>query len=70
MMQRGRVPVLLVVVVAVCFGCQKSKPPVPQPGRVPPSILLVTLDTTRADAIGPEAVGIESLMVNSTTVQL
>ena len=30
-----------------------------------PSILLVTLDTTRADAIGPEAVGIETPSFNA-----
>jgi len=34
---------------------ESSKPPV-----VRPSILLVTLDTTRADALGPEAAGIET----------
>lgn len=31
----------------------------------PPSILLVTLDTTRADAIGPEAAGIETPAFNA-----
>ena len=31
----------------------------------PPSILLVTLDTTRADAMGPEARGIETPAFNA-----
>ena len=34
-------------------------------GPARPSILLVTLDTTRADAIGPEAVGIETPAFNA-----
>ncbi len=36
-------------------GAESPKPPV-----VRPSILLVTLDTTRADALGPDAAGIET----------
>ncbi len=39
------------VALLVFIGCTKQEAPVP-PAR--PSILLVTLDTTRADAIGPE----------------
>ncbi len=43
----------------VAAGCGSSAPP-PRA-----SILLVTLDTTRADAIGPEAIGIETPAFNS-----
>jgi arylsulfatase A-like enzyme/Tfp pilus assembly protein PilF len=40
-------------------GCRDAAPPHPSPPPRP-SILLVTLDTTRADAIGPEARGVET----------
>jgi len=39
----------------VSAGCAGAAPPPPRP-----SILLVTLDTTRADAIGPDAAGSET----------
>lgn len=43
-----------VSVLAVCaLGCSTSAPPAPP--SPPPSILLVTLDTTRADALQPES---------------
>ncbi len=38
-------------------GCRGEAP---APAPVPPSILIVTLDTTRADAIGPEAIGVST----------
>jgi choline-sulfatase len=42
-------------------GCRTSPGPSPTPAAAArPSILLVTLDTTRADAIGPEAGGVET----------
>lgn len=45
-------------------ACGRGSRPGPEPSAVPaaprPSILLVTLDTTRADAIGPEASGVET----------
>ena len=44
-------------------GCERPARPAPAGTQAPtvcPSILLVTLDTTRADAIGPEAIGIET----------
>jgi choline-sulfatase len=47
----------------VCASCGTAERPVPGTTGLPaarPSILLVTLDTTRADVIGPEAVGIET----------
>lgn len=43
-------------------GCSRPAP-APPPAR--PSILLVTLDTTRADAIGPEAAGVETPAFNA-----
>jgi choline-sulfatase len=47
--------------VVVLAGCGRSEGRPPAPAAEPrPSILLVTLDTTRADAIGPEAKGIET----------
>ncbi|MDP1570013.1 MAG: sulfatase-like hydrolase/transferase [Vicinamibacterales bacterium] len=49
-------------------GCGRSDGPQPgaaTTGAARPSILLVTLDTTRADAIGPDAVGIETPAFNA-----
>lgn len=45
----------------LCGACNSSTPPEPKPAAstmARPSILLVSLDTTRADSIGPEAVGV------------
>jgi choline-sulfatase len=55
----------LVLAGAILVGaCREAPKPAPSTagGSKPatPSILLVTLDTTRADAIGPEAAGIET----------
>jgi choline-sulfatase len=44
-------------------GCGRA--PAPASPSVRPSILLVTLDTTRADAIGPEATGVETPAFNA-----
>jgi arylsulfatase A-like enzyme/Flp pilus assembly protein TadD len=52
---------LLVVVVTAC----SSQPDLPPTGGQRPSILLVTLDTTRADAIGPEAAGVRTPSFNA-----
>jgi arylsulfatase A-like enzyme/Tfp pilus assembly protein PilF len=41
-----------------CGGSGGPAPQNPPPAR--PSILLVTLDTTRADAVGPDAVGVQT----------
>jgi arylsulfatase A-like enzyme/Tfp pilus assembly protein PilF len=46
---------LLAVAAGACRGREQASSAAPSPPR--PSILLVTLDTTRADAIGPEAAG-------------
>ena len=56
----------LIVAMAAASGCTNATPggSAPQaPAR--PSILLVTLDTTRADAIGPEAQGIDTPSFNA-----
>ena len=54
-MRRYFVAACALVALAGCRG----EAPAPAPARQP-SILLVTLDTTRADAIGPEAKGIRT----------
>lgn len=55
---------VVILALALAGGCGRSgKSASPRPSRSPaarPSILLVTLDTTRADRVGPEAVGIET----------
>ena len=54
--------------VGACGGAGSSAPPAgmtPATRPVPPSILLVTLDTTRADAIGPDARGIDTPAFNT-----
>jgi choline-sulfatase len=56
---KGGPPLALLVLAA---ACGRDRPP-PPPAR--PSILLVTLDTTRADAVGPEAAGIETKSWNA-----
>ena len=55
----------LFFVAAIGVSCNRDS----NPGRVDrsaarPSILLITLDTTRADAIGPDAAGIETPAFN------
>jgi arylsulfatase A-like enzyme/tetratricopeptide (TPR) repeat protein len=50
------------VLAALCFACSR-----PAPER--PSILLVTLDTTRADSIGPEAKGVETPAFNAVAAR-
>ena len=48
------------ILVGACGGVQEQAPHATETGPRRPSILLVTLDTTRADAIGPEASGVET----------
>jgi arylsulfatase A-like enzyme/Tfp pilus assembly protein PilF len=51
----------LLIAAAASAGCAGSTPADPPRQAGPrPSILLVTLDTTRADAIGPDARGVET----------
>jgi arylsulfatase A-like enzyme/Tfp pilus assembly protein PilF len=42
------------VLAAALWGAACGREPTPAPAAARPSILLVTLDTTRADAVGPE----------------
>lgn len=63
---RGRV--LLVAALLSIAGCDGASNPGSNRSAEPssrPSILLVTLDTTRADAIGPDARGIETPAFNA-----
>jgi tetratricopeptide (TPR) repeat protein len=53
---------------ALAGACQRGGEPASSPADqqpVRPSILLVTLDTTRADAMGPEASGVETPAFNA-----
>lgn len=54
----------LVAVLCLITACRETPAPPPLPAARP-SILLVTLDTTRADAIGPEAKGIDTPAFNA-----
>ena len=57
----------LLVCLAIAIGCDRpreSSGPAPA-ANVKPWILLITLDTTRADAIGPEARNIETPAFNA-----
>jgi choline-sulfatase len=56
----GRATLGALVVAAatiVATACTRAEPPRPTPSAARPSILLVTLDTTRADSIGPDVAG-------------
>ena len=59
-----RIAAAATVVALVSSACHR---PVPEskPAATKPSILLVTLDTTRADAIGPDAVGVSTPEFNA-----
>jgi choline-sulfatase len=61
----------MVVVVAMALpfwsACRRQASPASIAGSIAgrPSILLITLDTTRADSIGPEAVGVQTPAFNA-----
>lgn len=59
-MRKFAVACLLVAAVACNRGASQAPPAPPRP-----SILLVTLDTTRADAIGPDAKGVTTPAFNA-----
>jgi choline-sulfatase len=63
---RRVIAVLALGALGACGGGTRSQAP-PAPAR--PSILLVTLDTTRADAVGPEAAGIATPSFNGVAVK-
>ena len=57
----NRKPLAAIALITLISGCHReSTPPPPRP-----SILFVTLDTTRADAAGPEAVGVSTPSFNA-----
>ncbi|MEP6914735.1 MAG: sulfatase-like hydrolase/transferase [Acidobacteriota bacterium] len=64
---RGWYVAAIFLVAALSAGCGRRDANARQAasGAVRPSILLVTLDTTRADAIGPEAAGITTPAFNA-----
>lgn len=55
---RGTSALLIWLIPLVAVACGRT--PAKEPDALRPSILLVTLDTTRADAIGPGAAGVET----------
>ena len=55
----------LVLALLLTISCSGRQPQQPPPATARPSILLVTLDTTRADAIGPGAKGIVTPAFNA-----
>lgn len=55
----------LAIGVALLAACARSEQPVAEAPKVRPSILLVTLDTTRADSIGPEAKDVSTPAFNA-----
>jgi choline-sulfatase len=62
MRDRGRIRAVALAGAMLATACRQAPKPEPRAtaSTARPSILLVTLDTTRADAIGPEARGIET----------
>ena len=56
-------------VLATIGACDRSSPPADRAVMTRPSILLITLDTTRADAIGPEATGVETPSFNAVAAR-
>ncbi len=64
----GRTWALVLGAALLTATCNRGRAPEPraaEPAPVRPSILLVTLDTTRADAIGPDASGIRTPAFNA-----
>jgi choline-sulfatase len=63
---RGITAILLLL---TALGCGRSAPDEPAAPAARPSILIVTLDTTRYDAIGPEAQGIDTPGFNAVAAR-
>lgn len=61
----GQLACVALAAALVQGGCERARPPQAAAAVTRPSLLLVTLDTTRADAIGPEAEGIETPAFNA-----
>ncbi|MGA7616770.1 MAG: sulfatase-like hydrolase/transferase [Thermoanaerobaculia bacterium] len=62
---------LVAAAIAALAACSRNVPETktPAPPSVRPSILLVTLDTTRADSIGPEAKGVDTPAFDSLAAE-
>ncbi|MEO8033309.1 MAG: sulfatase-like hydrolase/transferase [Acidobacteriota bacterium] len=56
---------LLLSALPFAGGCRKPETPASTKSAPPPNILFVTLDTTRVDAVGPEAKGIQTPAFNA-----
>ena len=68
----GCIPALVVLGATLAVACREAPKPTPRAAAAPaarPSILFVTLDTTRADAIGPDAAGIETPAFSALAVR-
>jgi choline-sulfatase len=67
----ARIHVLAIAAAVAMSACGTGPKPDSNAAGTPPrpSILLVTLDTTRADAIGPDAVGITTPAFNAIAVR-
>ncbi len=66
-----RQPFVVLLAAVIAAACNRA-PGTASTAHVPairPSILLVTLDTTRADAIGPEAKGVETPAFNAAAAR-
>src|SRR5829696_5007333 len=55
----------MLLAVLLTASCADRQPHPPSPSVSRPSILLVTLDTTRADAVGPGAKGVDTPSFNA-----
>ena len=63
-----RIDAVLLAGALLASSCGGANPPAASPSATPPPppwILLVTLDTTRADAVGPDAAGVETPAFNA-----
>jgi choline-sulfatase len=62
---------VLCALVLATAGCREraAEPSAAPPPQQRPSILLITLDTTRADSIGPDAAGVETPAFNSVAAK-
>ncbi|MCA1734508.1 MAG: sulfatase-like hydrolase/transferase, partial [Acidobacteria bacterium] len=60
-----RTALILALLASVACSREQTVPEAATSSAPPPSILLVTLDTTRADSIGPDADGVETPAFNA-----
>ena len=62
---RRKIPLAASFLAVVAAACGREPAATTTLPAARPSILLITLDTTRADAIGPEARGVETPAFNA-----